>query len=60
MQQNHVEIDGVRLTLSKPNVNEGQWIGQQEILRQLLACWLVVDDTDIPLSPRLVGTYLLW
>ncbi|HEY6564753.1 MAG TPA: AAA family ATPase, partial [Pirellulaceae bacterium] len=30
-------------------------IGQQEVLRQLLACWLVVDDRDLPLTPRLVG-----
>lgn len=51
-----VEIDGVRLSLSKPNDNEGRWIGQQEILHQLLACWIVVDDKDLPLSPRLVGT----
>jgi len=54
--QTHVDIDGVRLTLSKPNENLGRWIGQREILKQLLACWLVVDDADLPLSPRLVGT----
>ena len=54
--QRHVEIDGVQLTLSKPNENTGQWIGQQEILKQLLACWLVVDEQDLPLTPRLVGT----
>ena len=33
-----------------------QWIGQGEILKQLLACWLVVDESDLPLTPRLVGT----
>ncbi|MGE0759268.1 MAG: AAA family ATPase [Pirellulaceae bacterium] len=52
----HVEIDGVRLHLSRPNDNQGRWIGQAEILHQLLACWLVVDDQDLPLSPRLVGS----
>ena len=51
----HIEIDGVRLTLSQPNDNAGRWIGQNEILQQLLACWIVVDDSDLPLSPRLVG-----
>lgn len=50
-----VEIDGVRLSLSSPDVSEGDWIGQQEILKQLLACWLVVDKLDLPLAPRLVG-----
>ena len=38
-----------------PHAADGEWIGQQEILRQLLACWLVVDDKDLPLAPRLVG-----
>lgn len=51
-----IEIDGVRLHLSRPNDNQGRWIGQAEILHQLLACWLVVDDLDLPLSPRLVGS----
>jgi MoxR-like ATPase len=51
----HVEIDGVRLHLSQPNENEGRWIGQEEVLHQLLACWIVVDESDLPLSPRLVG-----
>ncbi len=53
--QKHVEVDGVQLTLSKPNQNDANWIGQREILQQLQACWLVVDDADMPLAPRLVG-----
>ena len=53
--QQQVEIDGIRLALSRPNENKGEWIGQREILMQLLACWIVVDDGDLPLSPRLVG-----
>ena len=54
--QHKEKIAGVELTLSNPNSNAGQWIGQQEVLKQLLACWIVVDDQDLPLSPRLVGT----
>lgn len=50
-----VEIDGVRLRLAAPLVNRAEWIGQREVLKQLLACWLVVDDEDLPLTPRLVG-----
>ena len=53
--QRSVDIDGVRLQLSHPNEELGQWIGQREILDQLLACWIVVDARDLPLSPRLVG-----
>jgi len=51
-----VVIGGVNLKLSQPHESAGEWIGQQEILRQLLACWLVVDEKDLPLAPRLIGT----
>lgn len=54
--QDYVEIDGVQLKLSSPHDASGEWIGQREILQQLLACWVVVDDVDVPLTPRLVGT----
>ena len=51
-----VEIGGVRLTLSQHDSSDGEWIGQREILKQVLACWLVVDERDLALTPRLVGT----
>lgn len=54
--QDQVEIGGVHLQLSQPHDASGQWIGQHEILQQLLACWIVVDDADQPLTPRLIGT----
>lgn len=50
-----VEIGGVTLHLSSPDMTEQSWIGQDAVLRQLLACWLVVDERDRPLSPRLTG-----
>jgi MoxR-like ATPase len=50
-----VEISGVNLHLSSPDVTEQSWIGQNAVLGQLLACWLVVDPRDRPLSPRLLG-----
>lgn len=50
------EIDGINLHLSRADESAGEWIGQQETLKQLLACWLTVDEGDYPLSPRLVGT----
>lgn len=55
MAENH-RIDDVNLHLSTPDASEGEWIGQGEVLKQLLACWLVVDEKDLPLTPRLVGT----
>lgn len=50
-----VEISGIRLRLSPPVEIRQDWIGQREILQQLLACWLVVDPRDLPLAPRLTG-----
>jgi len=50
-----VEVGGVELQLGQPLAGEQQWIGQGELLRELLACWLVVDAQDLPLSPRLLG-----
>ncbi len=53
--QNKVTIDGISLSLS-PTVEQNQdWIGQTDVLKQLLACWLVIHDKDHPLSPRLIG-----
>lgn len=50
-----IEIDGVRLHLSRPHENTSRWIGQTEVLKQVLACWLVVGKGDLPLTPRIVG-----
>jgi MoxR-like ATPase len=54
-QMRTAQVQGVNLHLSAPDTTEQGWIGQGEILRQLLACWLVVDPSDRPLSPRLLG-----
>jgi len=50
-----VTVDGVPLKLSHPLEHQAEWIGQDVILMQLLACWLTIDDRDLPLTPRLVG-----
>jgi hypothetical protein len=55
MNRTH-SIDGITLHLGTPDSTSGDWIGQREVLKQLLACWIVVDDRDLPLTPRLVGT----
>ena len=48
-------VEVVTLHLAQPLLHEQQWIGERDILKQLLACWLVVDPRDLPLSPRLTG-----
>jgi MoxR-like ATPase len=54
-QTKTVEVGGVTLHLGTPDTTEQSWIGQDVVLRQLLACWLVVDPKDLPLAPRLTG-----
>ncbi len=51
-----VNIDGVDLKLAHAYEAPGDWIGQSEILKQLLACWITVDRNDLPLTPRLLGS----
>ena len=48
-------IDGITLNLSKPDTTKPEWIGQGEVLKQVLACWMVISDKDLPLSPRIIG-----
>lgn len=50
-----VEIEGVALHLAHPDELKVRWVGQEEVLRQLLAAWLVVDERDLPMNPRLIG-----
>ncbi|QDU59231.1 AAA domain (dynein-related subfamily) [Planctomycetes bacterium Pan216] len=53
--EERVDIDGVELWLSAPVPVHEEWIGQEEVLEQLLACWLVIAKEDMPLSPRITG-----
>jgi len=55
MSSEHVHIQGVEIALGFPDEFNFEWIGQQDVLDQLLAAWLVVDSRDIPLNPRLIG-----
>src|SRR6201993_2414079 len=50
-----VEIEGVTLHLAHPDELAVQWVGQDELMRQLLAAWMVVSEHDLPMSPRLLG-----
>src|SRR3984957_17469666 len=50
-----VEIEGVLLHLGHPDELTTRWVGQEELMRQLLAAWMVVDAADMPMNPRLIG-----
>ena len=50
-----VDIEGVTLHLAHPDLLPVKWVGQEELMRQLLAAWLVVSEEDVPMNPRLLG-----
>lgn len=55
MKDKTVEISGVTLHLTEPDRLNIRWVGQDQLLAQLLAAWLVIDEDDLPLNPRLLG-----
>jgi len=50
-----ITLDGINISLAGPVKLPLKWVGQEELLRQLLAAWMVIDERDIPFNPRLVG-----
>ncbi len=54
-QESRITIQGIELALACPDALSYNWVGQQDVMEQLLASWLVIDPQDIPLSPRLIG-----
>lgn len=53
--ESRISIQGVEIALGFPDEFNFSWIGQRDVLDQLLAAWLVIDENDIPLNPRLIG-----
>ena len=50
-----VTIKGIELYLTEPDDIPVKWVGQEDLITQVLAAWLVVEEDDIPLNPRLIG-----
>ncbi len=48
-------IDNVELILSHPDELDIHMVGAYELQNQLEACWLTVEENDLPLTPRLLG-----
>jgi MoxR-like ATPase len=48
-------VEEVALHLAHPDELPVKWVGQKELMRELLAAWLVVDERDLPMNPRLLG-----
>jgi len=48
-------IEGIELHLAHPDELSVSWVGQEEAMRQLMAAWMIIDEADIPMNPRLLG-----
>jgi MoxR-like ATPase len=53
--ESRINIEGVEIALGFPDEFTFNWIGQKDVMDQLLAAWLVIDKDDIPLNPRIIG-----
>jgi len=53
--ESRIHMEGVEIALGFPDKFNFRWIGQQDVMDQLLAAWLVIDKDDIPLNPRIIG-----
>jgi MoxR-like ATPase len=50
-----VNIEGITLYLSHPDDLPLDWVGRTDLIDQVLAAWLVIEEKDLPLNPRLIG-----
>ncbi len=49
------KVGDISLVLAEPVRTKVSWIGQAELLEQILACWTRITADDEPMTPRLVG-----
>ena len=50
-----VIISGVELELSEPVEVDLSWVGNEDLINELKAAWMIVDKDDLPLNPRILG-----
>lgn len=50
-----VVISDVELLLSEPAHVDMEWVGNDDLINQLKASWMIVDEADLPLNPRILG-----
>ena len=50
-----VIIEETEIFLTQPDDVPMSWVGQEELVTQVLAAWVVIGDDDLPLYPRLIG-----
>lgn len=53
--QKFIEIEETKIFLTYPDKLELEWIGQEDVMIQLLASWFTDEEEPFPLNPRLIG-----
>lgn len=48
-------IGSLEIMLAQPAELPLKWVGQRELIKQVLAAWMVIDEKDVPFNPRLCG-----
>ncbi len=52
---NQIIIDTIPLQLAYPENADTPWIGMNEYLEDIMACWSLLHKKDLPLTPRIMG-----
>lgn len=50
-----VTMGSLEIMLAQPAELPLKWVGQKELIKQVLAAWMVIDEKDVPFNPRLSG-----
>lgn len=50
-----ITMGSLEVMLAQPAELPLRWVGQKELIKQVLAAWMVIDDRDVPFNPRLIG-----
>ncbi|MCK4390867.1 MAG: AAA family ATPase [Desulfobacterales bacterium] len=50
-----ITIGSTEIMLAHPAGLPLKWVGQKELIKQVLAAWMVIDEKDVPFNPRLIG-----
>ncbi|MFH1147872.1 MAG: MoxR family ATPase [Pseudomonadota bacterium] len=50
-----IVFGSTELMLAQPAQLSLKWVGQEELIKQVLAAWMVIDERDVPFNPRLIG-----
>lgn len=50
-----ITIGSLEVMLAQPADLPLKWVGQKELIKQVLAAWMVIDEKDVPFNPRLIG-----